>query len=105
MSRRRGDCRRLADPGLDNACTNWQLILHTETAYLACPRSISTDIARPESSTVATDPIPFNRPYTTGKELDNIAQAQRSCICPATAASRCVAIAGSSSRPAAPRLS
>ncbi|QPF82981.1 dTDP-4-amino-4,6-dideoxygalactose transaminase [Bradyrhizobium genosp. L] len=26
---------------------------------------------------MAIDPIPFNRPYTTGKELDNMAEAQR----------------------------
>jgi dTDP-4-amino-4,6-dideoxygalactose transaminase len=53
------------------------LILHTETAYLASSARNSAVIARLESSTVAIDPIPFNRPYMTGKELDNIAEAHR----------------------------
>ncbi len=56
---------------------NWPLILPAETAYLAFSTPNFTDIARPESSTVATDPIPFNRPYMTGKQLDNIAEVQR----------------------------
>ncbi len=53
------------------------MILPAETAYLAFSAPNFTDIARPESSTVAIDPIPFNRPYMTGKELDNIAEVQR----------------------------
>lgn len=57
------------------------MILRPETAYLASTAGNSAAIPRPErrpeSSTVANDPIPFNRPFMTGNELDHMAEAQR----------------------------